>query len=58
MDIEFKDKRLEKIESVSANELAHEARLPLAVIKSAQKKLQFLRAVTEEKTIMKWKSLR
>lgn len=57
MDIKFKDKWLEKIESGSANELAHEVRLPLAVIKSAQKKLQFLRATTDEKTLLNWKSL-
>lgn len=54
MEIEFEDKKLEKVET----EFAHETKLPPDVIKSAQRKLQFLRAATDEKTLMNWKSLR
>ncbi len=57
MEIEFKKKMFEKIESEMVVDVAHEAKLPLAVIKSAQKKLQFLRSATEEKTLRSWKSL-
>lgn len=54
MEIEFEDKKLEKVETESA----HETKLPPDVIKSARRKLQFLRATTDEKTLMNWKSLR
>lgn len=53
MEIKFENKKFEKVET----EFAHETKLPPDVIKSAQKKLQFLRATKDEKTLMNWKSL-
>lgn len=36
---------------------AHELKLPVAVVKSARRKLQVIRAAPDERTLRKWKSL-
>ena len=53
MDIEFRDKTLLLVET----DRAPETRLPIAVIASLRKKLQWLRAAPDERTIRNWKSL-
>jgi proteic killer suppression protein len=53
MDIEFRDKTLLLVET----DRAPETRLPIAVISAMRKKLQWLRAAPDERTIRSWKSL-
>jgi proteic killer suppression protein len=53
MEIEFADPALAKIETDEAGE----TRLPVAVIKSARRKLNVLRAASDDRTLRNWKSL-
>lgn len=53
MDVEFADDRLALIETARAAE----TRLPVAVIHSARKKLNVIRAAPDERTLRNWKSL-
>jgi proteic killer suppression protein len=53
MDVVFGDPDLAKIETEEAAQL----RLPIAVIKSARRKLILLRATPDERALRNWKSL-
>lgn len=53
MDIEFRDKKLELVET----DCAAETKLPVSVINSLRKKLQIMRAAPDERTLRNWKSL-
>lgn len=53
MLVEFADPALARIET----EEAAKTKLPVAVIKSARRKLTLLRAATDERTLRNWKSL-
>ncbi len=53
MKIVFADARLALIET----DRAGETRLPVAVIKSARRKLTVLRAATDDRSLRNWKSL-
>jgi len=53
MEIEFADPALALIETDEAGA----TRLPVAVIKSARRKLTVLRAATDDRTLRNWKSL-
>jgi len=53
MDVEFEDDRLALIET----NRAAETRLPVAVIQSARRKLNVIRAAPDERTLRNWKSL-
>lgn len=53
MLVEFADPALARIET----EEAAKTKLPVAVIKSARRKLTVLRAATDERTLRNWKSL-
>lgn len=53
MKIEFRDKRLALIRT----DRAHELKLPVAVIRSAQKKLVVVEAAPDERTLRNWRSL-
>ncbi len=53
MEIEFADPALVLIETDGAGTI----RLPVAVIKSARRKLTVLRAATDDRTLRNWKSL-
>ena len=53
MEIEFADPTLALIETDEAGA----TRLPVAVIKSARRKLTVLRAATDDRTLRNWKSL-
>jgi toxin HigB-1 len=53
MEIEFADPSLALIETDDAGA----TRLPVAVIKSARRKLAVLRAATDDRTLRNWKSL-
>lgn len=53
MDVVFGDADLAKIETEEAARL----RLPVAVIKSARRKLTLLRASPDERALRNWKSL-
>jgi len=53
MEIEFADPDLALIETNEAGG----TRLPVAVIKSARRKLTVLRAATDDRTMRNWKSL-
>jgi proteic killer suppression protein len=53
VDVEFADKGLELIETDDAAK----TKLPIAVINSARKKLVFIRAAPDERTLRNWKSL-
>ncbi len=53
MDVDFFDQKLALIETSEAGD----TRLPVAVIKSARRKLIMLRAATDERTLRNWKSL-
>lgn len=53
MEIEFRDKSLELIET----ERAAETKLPTAVIDSLRDKLVVLRAAPDERTLRNWRSL-
>ena len=54
MEIEFADESLTLIETDAAGA----TKLPIAVIKSARKKLVMLRAATDDRTLRNWKGLR
>lgn len=53
MEIEFADESLALLETDDAGE----TRLPVAVIRSARKKLVMLRAVPDDRTLRNWKGL-
>ena len=53
MDIEFRDKKLELIET----DRAAETRLPVSLIESLRDKLGFIRAAADERSLRNWKSL-
>jgi len=53
MDVYFSDPKLAAIETTDAAK----AKLPIAVIKSARRKLTTIRAATDERTLRDWKSL-
>ena len=53
MDVVFADETLALIET----DRAGETRLPVAVIKSARRKLAVLRAVPDDRSLRNWKSL-
>jgi toxin HigB-1 len=53
MEVEFEDTRLALIET----ELAAQTKLPVAVIQSARRKLNAIRAAPDERTLRNWKSL-
>jgi toxin HigB-1 len=53
MDVVFEDDRLALIET----DQAAQTRLPVAVIQSARRKLNAIRAATDERTLRNWKSL-
>ncbi len=53
MEVEFADQSLALIETDDAGA----TRLPVAVIKSARRKLTILRAATDDRTLRNWKSL-
>lgn len=53
MEIEFRDKSLELVET----ERAAETKLPTAVIDSLRDKLVVLRAAPDERTLRNWRSL-
>jgi proteic killer suppression protein len=53
MDVVFEDERLAKIET----DQAAQTQLPVAVIQSARRKLNVIRAATDERTLRNWKSL-
>ncbi|OXE36455.1 MAG: plasmid maintenance system killer protein [Phenylobacterium zucineum] len=53
MEVVFADTTLELIETVDAGV----TRLPIAVIKSARRKLTLLRAAADDRSLRNWKSL-
>ena len=53
MEIEYADETLALIETDNAGA----TRLPVAVIRSARRKLTVLRAATDDRTLRNWKSL-
>jgi proteic killer suppression protein len=53
MDVEFADDRLALVETPQAAD----TRLPVAVIHSARRKLNVIRAAPDERTLRNWKSL-
>lgn len=53
MDVEFADAKLALIETDEAGS----TRLPIAVIRSARRKLIVLRAASDERALRNWKSL-
>lgn len=53
MDVELEDARLALIET----DRAAETKLPVAVIQSARRKLNVIRAAPDERTLRNWKSL-
>lgn len=53
MKVEYADKRLAKI----ATDEAHKLGLPIAVIKSARRKIIQLEQAPDERTLRNWKSL-
>lgn len=53
MDIEFRDEKLELVET----DRAAETKLPVSVINSLRKKLAIMRAAPDERTLRNWKSL-
>jgi toxin HigB-1 len=54
MEVVFADATLELIETVDAGA----TRLPIAVIKSARRKLTLLRAATDDRSLRNWNGLR
>lgn len=56
MEIEFKDKRLERVENGNASDLASSG-VPLEVVERLRSRLDLLRAASDERTIRNWKSL-
>ena len=53
MRLTFADDDLALVET----DRAHELRLPVAIIKSARRKLQVIRAAPDERTLRNWRSL-
>lgn len=53
MDVEFKDPHLQ---ALMTDEVAHMS-LPISVISSARKKIQFLQSAPDETSLRNWKSL-
>jgi len=53
MDVYFSDPKMAAIETAEAAK----TKLPVAVIKSARRKLTVIRAATDERTLRGWKSL-
>jgi len=53
MDVEFKDRRLRTLMTDEAADTG----LPISVIKSARRKIEFLEAAPDERTLRHWKSL-
>jgi len=53
MDVDFKDDHLRLLFTDRAAELG----LPISVIQSARKKIHFLEAAPDERTLRSWKSL-
>lgn len=53
MEVIFEDDRLALIET----DQAAQTKLPVAVIQSARRKLNAIRAATDERTLRNWKSL-
>jgi toxin HigB-1 len=53
MEVVFADSTLAMIETANAGAI----RLPVAVIKSARRKLTLLRAAVDDRTLRNWKSL-
>jgi len=53
MEVVFEDDRLALIET----DQAAQTKLPVAVIQSARRKLNAIRAATDERTLRNWKSL-
>ena len=53
MDVDFNDDSLAKIET----DEAAQTRLPIAVIRSARRKLTVIRAAPDERALRNWKSL-
>lgn len=53
MDVDFDDEKLAKIETDEAASL----KLPIAVIRSARRKLNVIRAAPDERSLRNWKSL-
>ena len=53
MEVAFEDRRLGLVETDQASE----TRLPVAVILSARRKLNLIRAAPDERTLRNWKSL-
>lgn len=56
MEIEFKDKKLEKIENGSAADVVTSG-VPLQLVEILRKRLILLRAAPDERTIRNWKGL-
>lgn len=56
MEIEFKDKKLAKIEGGSAADLAASG-VPLQLVDVLRRRLTLLRAAPDERTLRNWKSL-
>jgi proteic killer suppression protein len=56
VEIEFKDKRLAKIENGNAADLAASG-VPLEIIDRLRSRLELLRSAPDERTIRNWKSL-
>lgn len=55
MEIEFKDKRLEKVENGSAADIASSG-VPLEVVDRLRSRLNLLRSIPDERTLYNWKS--
>jgi proteic killer suppression protein len=56
VEVEFKDKHLEKIEIGTAKDI-QKAGVPLEVIEQLRSRLEFLRSAPDERTLRNWKSL-
>lgn len=54
MDVSYKKSLLSLIEKA---EEAHATKLPVTVIKSAQRKINFIKAAPDERSLVNWKSL-
>ncbi|HAO32046.1 MAG TPA: type II toxin-antitoxin system RelE/ParE family toxin [Candidatus Competibacter sp.] len=54
MDVIYKKDLLSIVEKV---EEAHVTKLPIAVVKSARRKINFIKAAPDERSLVNWKSL-
>lgn len=54
MQVVFGDTKLEKIETEEAGYIIS---LPISVIKAARKRIEFIRAAPDERSLRNWKSL-